>query len=676
MEKSRLYMLVVLHGVFSTSRSEPVCGSPALSSRIVGGSDAADGQWPWQASIQDQDGHFCGGSLISNQWVLSAAHCFEQAQPMSNYGVQLGAYSLSLDNPNSVSVKIDSVYNHPDYTSSAHTWDIALVKLDGPVSYTKYIMPICLPAASTTFPNGMECWVTGWGNIDYYENLPSPETLQNVKVPLIDHQTCDEMYHIDSDGSSSYTIVDNTMICAGYTEGGKDSCQGDSGGPLVCKVNGVWYQPGIVSWGSGCALPNRPGVYTLVTAYQSWIQSHIPELSFQEDLSFQDVTECQKCSGNMNASCYLLVLLIITASGLRYLQRGNKRKKSLQIVKSLRTFPPTTHISVELQGTKRRRQSGEMPRNLLHVLTVLHVAITTTTSQPVCGSPAFSSRIVGGSDAVDGQWPWQASIQYLGTHFCGGSLISSQWVLSAAHCFEPLLPIVNTEVHLGAYRLSQDNPQSVLMKIHSVYNHPKYSSEGHEYDIALVKLSSPVTYTNYIQPICLPSASVTFPCGMECWVTGWGNIQSDVSLPSPETLQNVKVPLIDHQTCDRIYHIDSGVSSSNTIVDNTMICAGYTKGGKDSCQGDSGGPLVCKVNATWFQIGVVSWGVGCALPNRPGVYTLVTTYQTFIRQYIPDLSFEDVTDIPQPSEKCRGNMNVSYYLLTLLIVAASVLQYF
>ncbi|CAJ0967523.1 unnamed protein product [Ranitomeya imitator] len=238
---------------------------------------------------------------------------------MSNYGVQLGAYSLSLDNPNSVLVKIDSVYNHPDYTSAAHTWDIALVKLNGPVSYTKYIMPICLPAASTTFPNGMECWVTGWGNIDYYENLPSPETLQNVKVPLIDHQTCDEMYHIDSDGSSSSTIVYNTMICAGYTEGGKDSCQGDSGGPLVCKVNGVWYQPGIVSWGSGCALPNRPGVYTLVTAYQSWIQSHIPELSFQEDLSFQDVTECQKCSGNMNASCYLLVLLIITASGLRYL---------------------------------------------------------------------------------------------------------------------------------------------------------------------------------------------------------------------------------------------------------------------------------------------------------------------------------------------------------------------
>ncbi|CAJ0967528.1 unnamed protein product [Ranitomeya imitator] len=150
-------------------------------------------------------------------------------------------------------------------------------------------------------------------------------------------------------------------------------------------------------------------------------------------------------------------------------------------------------------------------------------------------SPAGS---LGVSDAVDGQWPWQASIQYLGTHFCGGSLISSQWVLSAAHCFEPLLPIVNTEVHLGAYRLSQDNPQSVLMKIHSVYNHPKYSSEGHEYDIALVKLSSPVTYTNYIQPICLPSASVTFPCGMECWVTGWGNIYRvmAVALEPPENL--------------------------------------------------------------------------------------------------------------------------------------------
>ncbi|XP_073505014.1 serine protease 27-like [Phyllobates terribilis] len=317
MQRNLLYVLILLQGVFSTSTSQSVCGSPAFSSRIVGGTDAADGQWPWQASIQDQNGHFCGGSLISDQWLLTAAHCFDSLEILSNYDVLLGAYNLSLDNPHSVWKKIDSIYKPLAYTSAAHTWDIALLKLDSPVTYTSYIMPICLPSASVTFPCGMDCWVTGWGDIGNDVSLPSPKTLQNVKVPLIDHETCDGMYHIDSDINTSSTIVDDTMICAGYTAGGKDSCQGDSGGPLVCQVNSAWYQPGVVSWGYGCALPNRPGVYTLVTAYQSWIQSYIP------DLSFQDVTDIpepsQKCSGNMNASCYLLTLFIITASVLRYL---------------------------------------------------------------------------------------------------------------------------------------------------------------------------------------------------------------------------------------------------------------------------------------------------------------------------------------------------------------------
>ncbi|KAM4026342.1 serine protease 33-like [Anomaloglossus baeobatrachus] len=316
-----------------------------------------------------------------------------------------------------------------------------------------------------------------------------------------------------------------------------------------------------------------------------------------------------------------------------------------------------------------------MRRDLLQVLTVLHVVFSTSTSQPTCGSPAFSGRIVGGSDAVDGQWPWQASIQYLGRHFCGGSLISNQWVLSAAHCFEPRLPTVNTKVQLGAHKLTVNNLQSVQKNIGAVHTHPRYSIERHEYDIALVKLDSPVTSTNYIMPVCLPVASVTFPCGLDCWVSGWGEIDSGVVLPYPETLQNVMVPLIDHQTCNDMYHIDSGVSSSVTIVDNTMICAGYSKGGKDSCQGDSGGPLVCQVNGTWYQPGVVSFGAGCALPDRPGVYTLVTTYQSWIQSYVSDLSFYDVTDIPEPSQKCRGNMNASCYLLTLLIITASLLRY-
>ncbi|XP_073505013.1 serine protease 27-like [Phyllobates terribilis] len=321
-----------------------------------------------------------------------------------------------------------------------------------------------------------------------------------------------------------------------------------------------------------------------------------------------------------------------------------------------------------------------MEKNLICVLLVLYVA----TSNPadggsVCGSPQVTGRIVGGSDAVEGEWPWQVSLMQRKEddfyHACGGSLITPEWVLTAAHCFNGDLDFRNYKVILGLYKLQSENPNGVVRSVKTVEIHSQYKEKWHNWDIALVKLSSPVPYTKYILPVCLPSASVTFPCGLECWVAGWGDIHCGVGLPSPGTLQNVKVPLIDHETCDKILHENSDLSNANTLVDDTMICAGYTKGGKDSCQGDSGGPLVCKVNGTWYQPGVVSWGSGCALPNRPGVYTLVTSYQSWIRSYIPELSFYDVANIPQPSQKCKGNMNVSCYLLTLLIITASVLRY-
>ncbi|CAJ0967520.1 unnamed protein product [Ranitomeya imitator] len=293
----------------------------------------------------------------------------------------------------------------------------------------------------------------------------------------------------------------------------------------------------------------------------------------------------------------------------------------------------------------------------------------------VCGSPQVTDRIVGGTDAVEGEWPWQVSLihKVLNNyyHICGGSLIAPQWVLTAAHCFNSDSSISNFLVRLGAYKLLVDESHTVDSSVSSIIVYPSYSTKTNKGDLALVKLSSPVNYTNYILPICLPTASVTFPCALDCWVTGWGDTASGVSLPSPLTLQKVMIPLIDYSTCDALYHINSGISSYFTIIYNTMICAGYSKGGKDSCQGDSGGPLVCKVNGVWYQSGIVSFGTGCALPNRPGVYTLVTAYQSWIQSYIPDLNFQNVTDIPQPSQKCRGNMNASSYLLILLIITAS-----
>uniref|UniRef100_A0A8C5Q757 Peptidase S1 domain-containing protein n=1 Tax=Leptobrachium leishanense TaxID=445787 RepID=A0A8C5Q757_9ANUR len=228
-----------------------------------------------------------------------------------------------------------------------------------------------------------------------------------------------------------------------------------------------------------------------------------------------------------------------------------------------------------------------------------------------CGVPVISSRIVGGMDSVDGEWPWQVSILYRGSHSCGGSLISNQWILSAAHCFAS-----KYDIYLGGYWETGGNTHLQSFNVEKLILDPQYVSVTSKGDIALVKLSSPVTFTDYVQPICLPSASVTFPSGMECWVTGWGDIAFAVSLPNPKTLQEVKIRLIDYKECDQLYNIGPSVDTAVNIQ-KEMICAGYKEGGKASCQVGrlGGGPVVCKVNGAWIQAGIVSFAQGCHSPQ-------------------------------------------------------------
>ncbi|KAL6476709.1 hypothetical protein MHYP_G00152080 [Metynnis hypsauchen] len=245
----------------------------------------------------------------------------------------------------------------------------------------------------------------------------------------------------------------------------------------------------------------------------------------------------------------------------------------------------------------------------------------------VCGVASLNTKIVGGQDASPGSWPWQVSLQTNGFHFCGGSLINSNWVLTAAHCVGSITASQVT-VYLGDQSLSNQgsNTNVVSRSVSQVITHPNYSSFTHDNDIALLQLSSSVTFPNYITPVCLAAAGSTFFNGTLTWVTGWGNIASGVSLPSPGTLQEVQVPIVGNRECNCLYGV-------GTITDN-MLCAGLLAGGKDSCQGDSGGPLVSKQGGVWIQAGIVSFGAGCAQPNYPGVYTRVSQYQTWINQQI------------------------------------------
>ncbi|XP_071264928.1 uncharacterized protein [Salvelinus alpinus] len=873
-----------------------VCGTPPLNTRIVGGQDAPAGSWPWQASLHKLGSHFCGGSLINKEWVLTAAHCFSSTST-SNVVVYVGRLSQEGSNPNEVNRTVTQIIRHPNYTRSTSDNDMCLLKLSSTVTFTNFIRPVCLAAPGSSFHAGATSWVTGWGSIHSGVSLPSPQTLQEVDVPVVGNRQCNCNYGVGS-------ITDN-MICAGLSAGGKDSCQGDSGGPMVSKQGIRWIQSGVVSFGNGCAQANLPGVYARVSQYQNWINTQItsdqpgyvtfsssgtdsdfsvsctglpapatnttapsvtttpmttttpkttttvpkttPETVVCGSASLNSLTGgglasggswpwiaslqtngTHVCGGTMVAEDYVmsdagcfssqsdasqwtvimgrlkqngsnpnevtLKVINITMSNLTannvailrlasqpmlsdYIQpicvdqgsstfsigtqcwvagwgRGqggaeqnleqsqtsvvdcessgssdnictaaldlrqgegggplmckqgdawyqaavltvnssNKtsssktrwsqspRSSNIQVfTKTARfqsflqttvgTFPSpvtartpvnnnntanSTTVSATTSGVtlahsslvllflsllslllslgQSRLSPGYQQESMAFLRTLCVVTIMVTflskcshSQLNVCGTPPLNTRIVGGQDAPAGSWPWQASLHRLGSHFCGGSLINKEWVLTAAHCF-PSTSTSNVVVYVG--RLSQEgsNPNEVNRTVTQIIRHPNYTRSTSDNDMCLLKLSSTVTFTNFIRPVCLAAPGSSFHAGATSWVTGWGSIHSGVSLPSPQTLQEVDVPVVGNRQCN----CNNGVGS---ITDN-MICAGLSAGGKDSCQGDSGGPMVSKQGIRWIQSGVVSFGNGCAQANLPGVYARVSQYQTWINTQI------------------------------------------
>ncbi|XP_052394637.1 trypsin-1-like [Carassius gibelio] len=260
------------------------------------------------------------------------------------------------------------------------------------------------------------------------------------------------------------------------------------------------------------------------------------------------------------------------------------------------------------------------------VITLLY--ITGSLSQlDVCGRAPLSNRIVGGEDATTGAWPWQVSIHLTGSgHFCGGTLINKDWVLTAAHCFHKDDHI---KMYFGRLNQSGSNTYEMSRTASQIINHPNYTyiyMLKIDNDIALVQLSSSVTFSDYIKPVCLAAAGSVFGGGTKSWVTGWGTLQSG-GTQIPNTLQQVMVPVVNNRACDNAY---GGVFK----ITSNMICAGLlNQGGKDSCLIDSGGPMVSKNGSLWIQSGVVSFGRGCADPKYPGVYSRVSEYQDWIKSY-------------------------------------------
>uniref|UniRef100_A0A8I5TY18 Transmembrane serine protease 9 n=1 Tax=Pongo abelii TaxID=9601 RepID=A0A8I5TY18_PONAB len=473
------------------------CGlQPAwrMAGRIVGGTEASPGEFPWQASLRENKEHFCGAAIISARWLVSAAHCFNEFQDPTEWVAYVGATYLSGWEASTVRARVAQIVKHPLYNADTADFDVAVLELTSPLPFGRHIQPVCLPAATHIFPPRKKCLISGWGYLKE-DFLVKPEVLQKATVELLDQALCASLY--------GHSLTDR-MVCAGYLDGKVDSCQGDSGGPLVCEEpSGRFFLAGIVSWGIGCAEARRPGVYARVTRLRDWILEATTKASMP------------------------LVPTVAPAPA------------------APSTAWPTSPESPVVSAPNKSTQAPS---------TVPLDWVTVPKLQECGARPAMEkpTRVVGGFGAASGEVPWQVSLKEGSRHFCGATVVGDRWLLSAAHCFNHT-KVEQVRAHLGTASLLGLGGSPVKIGLRRVVLHPLYNPGILDFDLAVLELASPLAFNKYIQPVCLPLAIQKFPVGRKCMISGWGNTQEG-NATKPELLQKASVGIIDQKTCSVLYN--------------------------------------------------------------------------------------------------------------------------
>ncbi|RZC33800.1 Trypsin and/or DUF1986 domain containing protein [Asbolus verrucosus] len=439
------------------------CGHTNQENRIVGGRPTGVNRYPWVARIV-YDGHFhCGASLLTQDYVLTAAHCVRKLK-RSKIRIILGDYDQSTTEDAPAKMRaVASIIRHRNFDQDTYNHDIALLKLRKPVEFSKNIRPICLPSSNDSNlhirrnfnnfvaardPAGKTGTVVGWGRTA--EGGMLPNVVQEVQVPILTLSQCRAMKYRAS-------RITSYMLCAG--RGAMDSCQGDSGGPLLVSNGDKYEIVGIVSWGVGCGRPGYPGVYTRVSKYLNWLKYNLDDT----------------CGVSAQSTLAKKIF------GPKFGPFGN--------------HPPPRHDT------------------------------PASSCSCTCGDRNDPGRIVGGKPTNENEFPWMARLSYFNRFYCGGMLINDRYVLTAAHCVKGFMWFM-IKVTFGEHDRCVDTkkPESrfVLRAIAGAFSFLNFDN-----DIALLRLNDRVPITTNIQPICLPKVKDNLYVGAIAVASGWGTLQED-----------------------------------------------------------------------------------------------------------------------------------------------------